>query len=148
MCYFFEPMETLYPQCLPVWSFSGITHINLSAKKKFCTVAQFLIIFLFQGMMWTTYFSFFAIIGLMIPFLQLHLLEDHAVDFMKRWSTGHGIYGEQGAESIYKVFNILKHNYSSIQPASKRLESMMNEHFRLVPSWCKITKTWNKKKKT
>ena len=65
---------------------------------------------------------------------KLHLLEDHTADFMERWSTGHGILGEQGAESIHKVFNILRRTYSSIQPASKRLQSMMNEHFRLVHS--------------
>ena len=52
---------------------------------------------------------------------KLHLLEGHAADFMERWSTGNGIYGEQGAESIHKVFNILRHTYSSIQAASKRL---------------------------
>ena len=63
---------------------------------------------------------------------KLHLLDNHAADFMERWSTGHGIYGEQGAESIHKIFNILRCTYLSIQPASKRLESMMNEHFRLV----------------
>ena len=39
---------------------------------------------------------------------------------MKRWSTGHGIYGKQGAESIHKVFDILRRTYSSIQPASKQ----------------------------
>ena len=45
---------------------------------------------------------------------KLHLLEDHAADFMERWSKGHGIYGEQGAESIHKVFNVLGRTYSSI----------------------------------
>ena len=63
---------------------------------------------------------------------KLHLLEDHAADFMERQSTGHGIYGEQGAESIHKVFNILRRTCSSVQPSFKQLEIMMNEHFRLV----------------
>ena len=71
---------------------------------------------------------------------KLHLLEDHAADFMERWSTGHGIYGEQGVESVHKVFNILRRTYSSIQPASKRLESMMNEHLRLVHADAKSLK--------
>ena len=78
---------------------------------------------------------------------KLHLLEDHAADFMERWSTGHGIYGEQGAESIHKVFNILRRTYSSIQPASKRLESMMNEHLRLVHPDAKSLKPEIKRRK-
>ena len=78
---------------------------------------------------------------------KLHLLEDHAADFMERWSTGHGIYGEQGAESIHKVFNILRRTYSSIQPASKRLESMMNEHLRLVHPDAKSPKPEIKRRK-
>ena len=52
---------------------------------------------------------------------KLHLLEDHAADFMERQSTGHGIYGEQGAESIHKVFNILRRTCSSVQPSFKQL---------------------------
>lgn len=63
---------------------------------------------------------------------KLHLLEGHAADFMQRCLTGLEISGEQGAEFIHNVFNILRCTYSSIQPASKCLESMMNEHFRLV----------------
>ena len=78
---------------------------------------------------------------------ELHLLEDHAADFMERWSTGHGIYGEQGAESIHKVFNILRRTYSSIQPASKRLESMMNEHLCLVHPDAKSLKPEIKRRK-
>ena len=78
---------------------------------------------------------------------KLHLLEGYAADFMERWSTGHGIYDEQGAESIHKVFNILRRTYSSIQPASKRLESMMNKHFRLVHPNAKSLKPKIKRRK-
>ena len=78
-------------------------------------MAQFLITLpLFQGMTCTTYCAFFANIGPgmfwpsdIIP-PRLHLPGDHAADFMERWSTGHLIYCEQGAESIHKVFNILR----------------------------------------
>ena len=68
------------------------------------------------------------------------MLEDHAANFMERWSTGHGIYGEQIAESIQKGFNILRRTDLSIQPASKRLDSMMNEHFWLVHPDAKLLK--------
>ena len=130
-------MKTPYPQCLPVWSFSGIAHINLPAKKKFYTASG-------------SIFDYFFVSGndvndTILP--KLHLLEDHAADFMERWSTGHGIYGEQGAEPIHKVFNILKRTYSSIQPASKRLQSMMNEYFRLVHPDAKSLKPEIKRRK-
>ena len=75
------------------------------------------------------------------------MLEDHAADFRERWSTGHGIYGEQRAESIHKVFNILRRTYSSIQSASKRLETMMNEHFRLMHPDAKSLKPEIKRRK-
>ena len=75
------------------------------------------------------------------------MLEDHAADLMERWSTGHGIDGEQGAESIHKVFNILRRTYSSIQSASKRLETMMNEHFRLMHPDAKSLKPEIKRRK-
>ena len=66
---------------------------------------------------------------------------------MGKWSTGHGIYGEKRADSIHKVFNILRRTYSSIQAASKRLESMMNEHFCLVDPDAKSLKPETKRSK-
>ena len=59
------------------------------------------------------------------------MLEDHAADFIETWSTGHGVYGEHGAESIHKVFNLLQPTYCSMQPATRRLQSMLKEHYRL-----------------
>ena len=32
---------------------------------------------------------------------KMHLLEEHTVDWMRRWHTGCGFMGEQGAESIH-----------------------------------------------
>ena len=60
------------------------------------------------------------------------MLEDHAADFIETWSTGHGVYGEHGAESIHTVFNLLQRTYCSMQPATRRLQSMLKEHYRLV----------------
>ena len=60
------------------------------------------------------------------------MLEDHATDFIETWSTGHGVYGEHGAESIHKVFNLLQRTYCSMKPATRRLHSMLKEHYRLV----------------
>ena len=39
---------------------------------------------------------------------KLHMLEDHATDFVEKWKTGFGMYGEQGGESIHNEFNQLK----------------------------------------
>ena len=63
---------------------------------------------------------------------KLHMLEDHAADFIETWSTDHGVYGEHGAESIHKVFNLLQRTYCSMKPATRRLQSMLKEHYRLV----------------
>ena len=52
--------------------------------------------------------------------------------FIETWSTGHGVYGEHGAESIYKILNLLQWTYCSMQPATRRLQSMLKEHYRLV----------------
>ena len=57
------------------------------------------------------------------------MLEDHAADFIETWPTGHGVYGEHGAD---KVFNLLQRTYCSMQPATRRLQSMLKEHYRLV----------------
>ena len=59
------------------------------------------------------------------------MLEDHAADFIETWSTGHGVYGEHGAEPIHKVFNLLQRTNCSMQPATRRLESMLKVHYRL-----------------
>ena len=60
------------------------------------------------------------------------MLEDHATDFVENWKTGFGMYGEQGGESIHNKFNHLKITYCQIQPASRRLESMLQEHYRCI----------------
>ena len=59
------------------------------------------------------------------------MLEDHAADFIGTWSSlGHGVYGEQGAESIHKIFRLLQRAYCSVKPATIRLQSMLKkEHY-------------------
>ena len=82
---------------------------------------------------------------------KLHMLEDHATDFVEKWKTGFGIYGEQGGESIHNEFNQLKITYCPMQPASRRLESMLQEHYRRIHPESKAVKLKNKfyrKKKT
>ena len=45
---------------------------------------------------------------------KLHLLEEHAVEWLQRWRVGFGMMGEQGAGSIHAHVNILKRTYSNI----------------------------------
>jgi len=63
---------------------------------------------------------------------KLHLLEDHAVNFLLKWGSCFGIYGEQGAESLHATFNSLRVNYGSMYPSTRRLKAMLNEHYMRV----------------
>ena len=63
---------------------------------------------------------------------KLHMLEDHAIDFVCKWKLGFGVYGEQGGESIHNEFNNLRNIYCRMQPSTRRLESMLHEHYRRV----------------
>ena len=64
------------------------------------------------------------------------MLEDHAVDFIGTWtSPGHGVYGDQGAGSIHKIFRLLQRAYCSMQPATIYLQSMLKkEHYTWTSS--------------
>ena len=50
------------------------------------------------------------------------MLEDHAADFIETWSTGHGVYGEHGAEFIRKVFGLLQRTCYPMKPATRYLQ--------------------------
>ena len=60
------------------------------------------------------------------------MLKGHVPNFIGTCSTGLGVYGEHGTESIHKVFNLLQRTYCSTQPAMRRLQSMVKEQYRLV----------------
>ena len=51
------------------------------------------------------------------------MLEDHAADFIETWSTGHGVYGEHGAEFICKVFSLLQRTCYPMKPATRQASS-------------------------
>ena len=42
---------------------------------------------------------------------RLHMLEHHAIPFLKKWGAGFRFYREQGGESIHMEFNKLKTIY-------------------------------------
>ena len=45
---------------------------------------------------------------------KIHMLEDHMVDWLKRFHLGAGFMGEQGAESIHAHLNRLGTTYQNI----------------------------------
>ena len=78
---------------------------------------------------------------------KLHMLEDHAVSFLKQWGSSFGIYGEQGAESIHAVFNTMKINYRSMRQPQERLKAMLKEHYLNVHPKSTSLKPQPKKRK-
>ena len=63
---------------------------------------------------------------------KMHLLEYHAVPFIRKWGSGFGLYGEQGVESLHAVFNSLKISYQAMKSPTERLMAMMKEHYSRV----------------
>ena len=63
---------------------------------------------------------------------KLHLLEDHALEFIENWGASFGLYGEEGIEGLHSTFNKMKMSYVSMNPPSKILEATLKEHFMRV----------------
>ena len=59
---------------------------------------------------------------------KLHLLEYHAADFLKRWNSGCGFFGEQGAESAHNGINRMKDRYKCVRNDKDQLIYIMNQH--------------------
>ena len=80
---------------------------------------------------------------------KMHFLEDHAVNFIKKWGTGFGFLGEQGGESIHAVFNTLQRVYNNIPNKVDQLFHMVREHhLRLCPQNLQEAPGQVKRKKT
>lgn len=60
------------------------------------------------------------------------MLEDHVVDFIKKWKIGLGMYGEQGGESIHAEFNQLRKMYVSVPSRKDQLCYMLQQHHMKV----------------
>ena len=59
---------------------------------------------------------------------KLHLLEDHVIPFLRRWSIGFGLYGEQGMEALHSTINDVLDSFISIADKNSQLESLLGEH--------------------
>lgn len=79
---------------------------------------------------------------------KLHMLEEHVVDFVKKWKMGLGLYGEQGGESIHPEFNSLKATYASVRPHQARVKVMLEQHhLKVMPASKQLVPPIKRKKK-
>ena len=63
---------------------------------------------------------------------KFHMLEEHLIPWLRRWRTGFGFMGEQGAESIHAAINNIMPSYINIADRVQRLRGIMLEHHRQV----------------
>ncbi|XP_078620860.1 uncharacterized protein LOC144887476 [Branchiostoma floridae x Branchiostoma japonicum] len=67
--------------------------------------------------------------------IKMHLLEVHAVPWMRQWGFGLGFFGEQGIESTHAQFNAIQKATCGIRDESQRLKATMERHLlKLCPS--------------
>jgi len=63
---------------------------------------------------------------------KMHMLEDHFVPFLRKWHTGSGFLGEQGAESIHAAINRITPSFLNMADRVERLKGVMREHQRQI----------------
>ena len=59
---------------------------------------------------------------------KMHIMEDHVVQWLRRWKIGAGLTGEQGAESIHAHLNRLDTQFNGIVNPIHRLKYIIKEH--------------------
>ena len=62
-------------------------------------------------------------------FPKLHILESHAVKFMREWGYKLDKHGEQGLESCHAEFNRIKDSKRRIRNPNLRLMSAMKDYY-------------------
>ena len=62
---------------------------------------------------------------------KMHML-DHFVPFLRKWHTGSGFFGEQGAESIHAAINWITPSFLNMADRVERLKGVMREHERQI----------------
>ena len=92
------------------------------------TVIMFLLCYILYRFKVDTFLEFYCIF-----FKQDHHTKDALLGRSSgrvdgEWHWTPGFHGEQGAESIHRVFNQLERTYSSVQNPNNRLRRNMEEH--------------------
>ena len=57
------------------------------------------------------------------------MLEEHVVEFIRKWHFPLGFFGEQGGESIHHEFVQLASTYFKVKPDRACLKQMLQEHY-------------------
>ena len=60
---------------------------------------------------------------------KMHMLEEHAVQFIRRWKFPLGFFDKQGSELIHNEFVGLSTQFLQVKPDSSRLKKMLEEHY-------------------
>ena len=63
---------------------------------------------------------------------KLHMLEDHVINFIRRWHFPLGFFGEQGGQSIHHEFVEFANDFHHVHPATDRLKGMLERHYTVV----------------
>ena len=78
---------------------------------------------------------------------KLYMLEDHVVNFIRRWGVCIGLYSEQGGEGIHHEFNKMKSRYDNIKNPVDRLRYIMSQHLLTACPDAQSIKPMQKKRK-
>ena len=65
--------------------------------------------------------------GKIIP--KMHFLEDHVVDWMRKWEFGLGFHGEQAVESSHSVMNNILNDRRGIRNRATKVWGAMRSHY-------------------
>lgn len=60
---------------------------------------------------------------------KMHLLEYHAVPFIRKWRVGLGFHGEQGGESVHARINAIRRDVRGLHDELATLQSVMKTHW-------------------
>ena len=63
---------------------------------------------------------------------KLHMLEEHVVEFIRKWHFPLGFFAEQGGESTHHEFVQLASTYCKVKLDTARLKQMLQEHYLVV----------------
>ena len=61
-----------------------------------------------------------------------HLLESHCVPWIRKWSFGMALHGEQGGEETHATVNILRNRVWGLKSKEEQLRVLITEHMALV----------------
>ena len=104
----------------------------LDSSNDSCIFVFFLFFFFSESNITSFMTSYRALCPSDSVFPKLHYMEDHLVNFVRKWLVGPGMMGEHGGESIHHVFNKLGERYSSMPLASTRLRHTLRQHLLTV----------------